>query len=153
MPDKGSPEREAFTDEMRETLRKWIAAGAPSFESRKVDFITLKSVLTSIREHLNQPGNRTAQPYLRYFSLAHVHNNPEFSEEDMRSQRAALSKVINSLSWMPRIVVPQAIDRNQTIYVVDVRDLGWDRGDLWTKVIDAYPYGLRYGGHPDTDLR
>jgi mono/diheme cytochrome c family protein len=152
MPQKGSPERDAFTDEQRQVIHKWIVAGAPPFPTGERPFIALKTVLTSIRNHLNQ-ADRDVRPYLRYFSLAHVHNNPEVLDEDLRYHRAALSKVVNSLSWKGRIVVPEAIDKTGTVFVVDVRDLDWDRDGLWKRVIEAYPYGLRYGSHPDRDLR
>jgi hypothetical protein len=36
---------------------------------------------------------------------------------------------------------------------VDVRDLDWDRDDLWQQVMRAYPYGLRFTPRPDKDLR
>src|SRR5262249_27321672 len=64
-----------------------------------------------------------------------------------------LAKVVNSLSWKARVVVPEAVDKAGTLFAVDVRDLDWDRADLWKRVIDAYPYGLRFGSHPDRDLK
>src|SRR5262249_1264012 len=87
------------------------------------------------------------------FSLAHIHNNPGVSDEDLRYHRAAMSKVLNSLSWKPRIVVPEAIDKAATVFAVDVRALDWDRADLSSRVVDSYPYGLRYGRHPERELR
>jgi serine/threonine-protein kinase len=154
MPQKGSPEREAFGDEQRQALQKWIVAGAPPFPAASDrPFLTLRAVLTAVRDHLRRADSDT-RPFLRYFSLAHVHNNPAVSDEDLRYYRAALSKVVNSLSGKPRVAVPEAIDPPAaTVFVVDVRDLDWDRADLWRRVIEAYPYGLRYGSHPDRELK
>ncbi len=152
MPQKGSPERDAFTDEQRKTIQQWIVAGAPPFPTGDRPFVPLKAVLTAIRNHLNH-AEPDVRPYLRYFSLAHVHNNSDVLDEDLRYHRAALSKVVNSLSWKGRIVVPEAIDKTATVFAVDVRNLDWDRDDLWKRVIEVYPYGLRYGNHPDRQLQ
>jgi hypothetical protein len=34
-----------------------------------------------------------------------------------------------------------------------VRDLGWDRANLWHELLRAYPYGLHYQAHPEQNLR
>jgi serine/threonine-protein kinase len=67
--------------------------------------------------------------------------------------RAALAKALNSLSWKARIVRPEAVDAQQTIFALDVRDLDWDRGNLWQELMKAYPYGLKYRNHPDPALQ
>src|SRR5207253_10806815 len=112
--------------------------------------VGLKPVLAAMRDRLRQadPDDR---PFLRFFTLHHLHNNPRVSEADLRVQRAGLSKAINSLSWKPRIVLPKALDAAQTVFVIDLRDLDWDRNDLWTEVMKAYPYGLRYDAQPDAE--
>lgn len=154
MPQRGSPELAAFGDAERAALRAWIEAGAPPFPAAADrPFVALKDVLAAVRDHLAK-SPAEARPYLRYFSLAHNHNNPAaFSDEDLWHLRAALSKVLNSLSWKPRVVVPEAVDRHATVLAVDTRGLDWDRLDLWKRVADAYPYGLRYGNHPDPALK
>src|SRR5262249_13467267 len=53
MPFRRSPELEGFRPEDKETLRRWIVAGAPDFpreERRK--FVGLAAVLTAIRDDL-----------------------------------------------------------------------------------------------------
>ncbi len=153
MPLKGSPERDAFGDAQRQVLQRWIVAGAPPFPAgANRPFLSLKAVLTAIRGHL-RTADPDRRPYLRYFNLAVVWNDPAVTDEDLNVYRAALSKVVNSLSWKARVVVPETADPAATLFAVDVRDLDWDRGDLWGQVIDAYPYGLRYGNHPDHDLQ
>lgn len=153
MPQKGSSERETFGDAERKVLEQWIAAGAPPFpEAVARPFRTLKAELTAARDHLAKAA-RADRPYLRYFTLASQHNDPRISDEDLRFNRAALSKVLNSLSWKPRIVVPEAVDQSETLYALDVRALDWDVGTQWAQLVDAYPYGLKYGSHPDRDLR
>lgn len=138
------------SDEEKAIIKQWIEAGAPSFTvaaSAARPFLSLTSALTSVRDHLRK-ADRETRPYLRYFSLVHQYNNPRSSDDDLRVTRAALSKVVNSLSRKPRIVVPEAIDPAQALLVIDVRDLDWDRGNLWQEVLRAYPYGLKYRNHP-----
>jgi hypothetical protein len=79
-------------------------------------------------------------------------NNPAVSDDDLQVARAALSKTVNSLSREPRIVGPAAVDSARTIFVVDLRVLGWDRGLVWLKLEQAYPYGLKYDALPDEIL-
>ncbi len=137
-------------------LEKWIAAGAPAFPESAATasrpFRGETEILTSVRDHLRQADDED-RSYLRYFTLNHLANNPKVSGDDLRWYRAALSKVINHLSWKPRIVVPRAVDPEETIYVVDVRELGWTRAGLWDEILRVYPYGLKYDEHTDDKLR
>ena len=64
---------------------------------------------------------------------------------------AALSKALNGLSWEPRIVVPEAIDAERTVFAVDLRALGWD-ASTWRRLLRAYPYGVSYEGSDDPTL-
>jgi len=55
--------------------------------------------------------------------------------------RAALAKALNSLSWERTIVVPKAIDPEETIYSIDISQLGWQR-EHWAAVVSDYPYDV-----------
>src|SRR5262245_59989655 len=74
-----------------------------------------KDAITAVRDHL-QKLPAEDRPFQRYFTLTHLHNNPAVSEEDLRWQRAALAKAVNSLSWKPRIIVPRALDKSETVF-------------------------------------
>jgi serine/threonine-protein kinase len=100
-------------------------------------------MLVAIYNHLKSvPAGR--RRFQRYFSLANIANDPTADEGTLRVYRAALSKVINSLSWESRMVIPRAIDQQQTVFAVDTGDLGWDRRNLWDEVLKQYPYGLTH---------
>src|SRR5262249_51638752 len=122
-------------------LKAWIDAGAPAVTQAAAgqNFISEKDVLVVVRDHLRSLPMED-QTFQRYFTLQHLHNNPSVSEEDLRWQRAALAKAVNSLSWKPRIVVPKALDKDETVFAVDVRDLDWDRRRVWDEVSKHYPY-------------
>jgi serine/threonine-protein kinase len=115
-------------------------------------FLSEKETLAAIRDHLRGLPAED-QPFQRYFTLTHLHNNPAVREEDLRWQRAALAKAVNSLSWKPRVVVPAAVDKEQTVFAVDLRDLDWDRRRVWEEVSRHYPYGLTFNGRRDEEVR
>jgi serine/threonine-protein kinase len=142
------------TDAELALLQKWIEAGAPPYptEEKNRQFIPLKSTLTAMRDHL-RAANADARPYLRYFSLVHLYNNPRVPDGDLAVYRAALSKALNSMSWKARLVLPEAIDKEQTIFAVDIRDLDWDRDHRWKAISVAYPYALKFDGHPDEAIQ
>lgn len=122
------------------------AAGRRPFRSEE-------SALAIVRDHLRNLPAPSAQPFQRYFTLTHLHNNPAISEEDLFWQRAALSKAVNSLSWKPTIVVPGALDKEETIFAVDLRDLDWDRRQVWEELSRLYPYGLKFDSQKDEATR
>lgn len=140
MPPEDAPVRPSKAE--MDLVRAWIAAGAPAFPSRVVEPLTQADVLTTIRDDLARADAQDRR-FQRYFTLAHLYNNPQLTEAELRLARAALSKAVNSLSWKPRIVVPRSIDKQGTVLAVDVRDLDWDRGNLWRTLVGKYPYGRR----------
>jgi serine/threonine-protein kinase len=136
------------------TIQRWLEAGSLSWsqETAGRQPIPLQKVLRAIRAHLVQ-ANRTDQPYLRYFTLAHLYNNPRLPETDLNVQRAALAKTINSLSWKPRLVLPTQVDVDGTVYAIDLRDLGWEPQRHWQALMGAYPYGLALDRHVDGEVQ
>jgi len=175
MPEQGSPENQAITDSEKELLKQWVAAGAEFPKRRDVSFVSEKQVLTAVRDFLlkARPDDRS---YLRFYNFAHLQNNAAVTELDLRLYRAALSKVVNSLSKERDVHVPQVVplvsgagilpaekdskDRQAgslphepVIYVIDLRKLGWDRRNLWGKLLKHYPYGLKYDFVKDEELQ
>jgi serine/threonine-protein kinase len=150
MPPTGS---EPLSPADLSTLRTWIEAGAPFPSTIQRTFKSELSLLADIEKHLasRSPADRKFQ---RYFTLTHLYNNAtSVSEEDLRQVRAALSKMVNSLSWKDRIVVPQPIDAELTVFAVDLRSLGWVKGNPWGELLEVYPYGLKYDEHPEPAMR
>jgi serine/threonine-protein kinase len=140
------------SDAERAVLKKWIEAGAPFPGRDKRPFVGDADILTAIRDHLGRtaPADRRFQ---RYFTLTHLSNNERVTADELRLYRAALAKVANSLSWKQGLVVPRAVDRDETVFAVDLRDLGWDAPDRWKEVVKVYPYGLTHTGARDEALR
>jgi Planctomycete cytochrome C len=138
-----------------DTIRQWIHAGAPKFlnEEAKRDFIPLKKILEWRLDYLRKTPAADRQ-YLRFFTLHNLYNDARVLNKDLRLYRAALAKVINSLSMKNRIVLPKSIDKDLNIlYVIDVRDYDWDRKAAWNEIMMAYPYGLGYRNLDDAELQ
>jgi mono/diheme cytochrome c family protein len=137
----------------RDIIKQWIEAGLP-FPSADVPrtFKPERQMLEDIVRHLTSVPVADRK-FQRYFTFTHLYNNKAVSDEELRQHRAALSKVVNSLSWKTRIVVPKAIDAEETILNLDLRSFGWDKTGVWSDVEKAYPYGLDYSDHPEREMR
>ena len=137
--------RDPLTPTEIDTVRRWIAAGAPNWEVALTqrDFITPDAMLTAIQRHVNQlqPFER---PFARYFTMTHLYNAGE-TEEALDAYRRALSKLINSLSWGPDIIKPEPIDAAQTLFYIDLRLYEWEVTDAWPNMEAVYPYAFDYG--------
>ena len=144
----------------RKILETWIQAGAPfpRAAGRTPAFIDDAAVLTAIRDHLRDttkvpPADR---PFQRFLTLVNLHNNSTIGDETIRIHRAAVSKLLNSLSWQADIAVPRAIDPGpgpgpgpSVILNIDIRAFGWDARD-WNEIERAYPYGVLHAEDENT---
>ncbi|HKO91884.1 MAG TPA: hypothetical protein VJU61_12060, partial [Polyangiaceae bacterium] len=97
------------------------------------------------------------QPFARYLSVADRANACEGSLE---GDRAALSKLVNSLSISATVTQPVAVDAAETLYRIDLRDYDWDReivvngirfNDAWEAIIAESPYALPFVGDDADD--
>jgi hypothetical protein len=132
------------SDDERKILEQWILAGAPSARAngRTPAFIDDAAALTAIRDHLRDKVQAADRPFQRYLTLVNLYNNPSVTDESIRIHRAAVSKLLNSLSWEKEITVPRPIDEPaRTILNFDLRAYGWNARD-WVEVEKAFPYGV-----------
>ena len=136
-----------------QTIRNWIQAGAPSWETqRDVNFITMDVMLSAIQNHLRTLPARN-RPFARYFTTTHLYNAGE-TQEALNAYEVALSKLVNSLSWGSEIVKPVPIDRRKTIFYIDLRRYEWDvRNDAWTRIEEEYPYSIEFDSETQAGLR
>jgi WD40 repeat protein len=124
-------------------LRQWIEAGAPatSVLTTRRSFISEAEVLRLIYADL-QGINSRQRRFARYLTLTNLYNAAR-PEQDLETHRQALAKLLNSLSWHPRISRLRAIDAAETIYRIDLRDYQWN-ARLWDRILAFYPYRLPY---------
>jgi len=140
MPPEGESPRPSADDVA--ILKKWIAAGAPSDSpnsavSRRL--LTVADVQNLVHTDLQKFDRRTRR-FLRYFTLAHLHN-AGLGDDELQTYRNALSKLVNSLSWHPTVRVPEPIDPAKTVLRIDLRWYLWDAA-IWNRVLGEYPYGV-----------
>lgn len=149
MPPEDNPQP---TDEEKSLLKQWIEAGAdfPPATRAARPFRGDDEILAIIAADLQQvPADH--RRFTRYFTLLHLWNDPSLSDEDLRLVRAAVSKLINSLSRQVRITPARAIGDDGLVLAIDLRDYGWDKGRRWDLLISSsrdrpgYPYGLSRG--------
>lgn len=154
MPPEKQPQP---SEEEKAAFKRWIEAGAnfPTEARQEREFLGEQSILKLIAEDLNQlPDDKL--PHVRYFSLAHLWNDTQGKEPttdaDLRMLRAAVSKLVNSLSSKSLIVVPRIVDDEYgTLLAIDIRDYGWDEWH-WNQVLSQYPYGLKVSSQEATRI-
>lgn len=107
-------------------------------------YIDTQTMLQWMNEDMAQTESRDRQ-FIRYFSLVHRHNVGACDDE-LDIYRFALGKALNALSLGTRIVQPEAIDPQNTVYRIDIRDYEWDasgaRRDKWEVLADNNPYAF-----------
>ncbi len=122
------------------SIKKWIAAGAPGETglSRRPN-VTTTAVYTAILADLEtlEPRSRRFQ---RYFTLT-PQANAGLSEGELQTDRNALAKLLNSLSWGSKIMLPIAVNPEKTVLRIDLRWYLWDAA-IWNRILQEYPYGV-----------
>ncbi len=129
-----------LTDADKAIVKQWIDAGAPSLQTgapRK--FIAQTDVQDAILTDLEKLDRR-ARRFIRYFTFINLWN-AGLSDDELQTYRNSLNKVINSLSWHPKIRNPEPIDETGTILRIDLRWYMWD-ATLWNRILNEYPYGI-----------
>jgi serine/threonine-protein kinase len=134
-----------------DTVKEWIKAGAPFPLDIARKPVSDQEVLKAVVDHLRSFDDRAERKRWRYFTLATLHNNPKVREDQLNLARAAISKLLNSLSRRGTIVVPTAIGPDQTVLGVDITRLGWHERSDWGRILTLYPYGLTYHNRPAGD--
>jgi hypothetical protein len=139
MPPEGQKRRP--TAEEIILLQQWIEAGAPAVAVAPGPrpFLSENAVVRSIRDDLQTiPVHQ--RRFARYFTLTTLYNAGR-PEDELQTYRQALGKLLNSLSWHPRLTLPLAIDVAKTVYRIDLRAYQWD-ARLWDRLLSFYPYRL-----------
>jgi mono/diheme cytochrome c family protein len=112
------------------------------------------------------------KPFTRYLTITYA-SNAGLCGRPLQRQRFALFKGINSVSTNPVVAQPAAINQDETIYRIDIRDYNWDRQidlednditdpanvdfqDAWEAIIanpETAAYAVEYTGPQADDLK
>ena len=133
-------------------LRDWINADAPAFQAPEPppSFTAYATVLQQIRDDLKELPARD-HAFVRYFTITHL-RNAGVAEDELQTYRHALAKLVNSLSWDSEITVPQSVDRDRTIFRIDLRHYRWSPG-VWKHLLGQYPYATAGTSGPGQAIR
>lgn len=132
--------KQRMSDADKTALKEWIAAGAPPLVADQMrGFVKQEQINECILADLEKIDRR-ARRFQRYFTLTHLYNSGA-AEDELRTYRNALSKLINSLSWHPKIRNPEPIDPHATVFRIDLRWYMWD-ATSWNRLLQDYPYGI-----------
>jgi mono/diheme cytochrome c family protein len=136
MPPAEAKRRPAEADVA--VLKEWIEAGAPDWQPAPVrDFVRDGAVLRLALDDVRSLPERQRH-FMRYVTFAHL-GNAGLPGAELRAHGRALAKLVNSLSWHPRVTVPQSIDADNTVFRIDLRDYKWNARS-WDRLVAAYPY-------------
>jgi mono/diheme cytochrome c family protein len=124
-------------------LRNWIEAGAPALHPEVPRTLVGEAelsryVIADLRAL--EPRRRR---FSRYLTLIHL-ANAGLAEAELQHHRQALSRLVNSLSWHPRLTPPHPIDAARTVFRIDLREYRWNPR-LWDRLAAVYPYRLSEG--------
>jgi hypothetical protein len=128
------------------------ASTAPRPDARGRVVKDALDTLTAVAADL-QKVPAAERPQRRYLTLTHLHNARRLSAADLRAFRQTLVQLAEHLSPPGRVVAFNAIDAEQTIYAVDLKELGWDAEPAWRQILKVYPYGLTYEDAANAQLR
>lgn len=138
MPPAGEQPRPSSADLV--VLKQWIESGAPSAQPAVARVLVTESdVYDVILADLDRLEKRSRR-FARYLSLAPLANAGAGADE-LETYRHAAAKLLNSLSWHPRIALPKAVDPAGLVLRIDLRDFLWD-ANLWNRLLADYPYGI-----------
>jgi hypothetical protein len=99
-------------------------------------------VLSAIAKDLKM-ADQAERTNRRYLTLTHLHNNPRRTTADLDRARQTLNDLARYLSPEGRVAVWEPVNEEQTVFAVDIDDLGWGAGE-WKQVLKGYPYGLSF---------
>ncbi len=133
-------------------------------ECEPLDFMTYDEMFDiMLQDVLRQDAED--RPFTRYLTASYSSNAGDCGR-DLQRQRYGLFKMINSVSLNTRITQPVAVDADELIYRIDIRDYDWDReidleddgivdfDDAWLAMIDiAAPYAVEFEGDEAEELK
>ena len=125
------------------TVKRWIEAGAPDFNTtvEKRTFISVEDALAQMLADISK-RDEPDRKFIRYLTLTHLYNAGR-PEDELQGYRNGVAKLVNSLSWGRKVVVPMPIDPARTILRLDLRDYKWT-SKIWDAIAGADTYGLTY---------
>jgi WD40 repeat protein/mono/diheme cytochrome c family protein len=142
MPPAGEEPRPAERE--RALLRSWIEAGAPPAKPiRERLRVSESEILRWVLDDLRKLDRRSRR-FQRYLTLVPLYHEG-LSDDELQTYRHAVAKLVNSLSWSPKVRVPEEVGPRGLLLRIDLRWYMWD-ANLWNRLLAEYPYGILVEG-------
>jgi hypothetical protein len=143
----------------------------PQGECEAPEFLDVDSQIELMQQDMARQDDND-KPFTRYLTITYSANAGDCGRA-LQRQRYALFKGINSVSTETTIGNPVAINADETIYRIDIRDYKWDRqidlednditdpanvdfNDGWEAIIanpDTAAFAIEYQGDQADDLK
>lgn len=120
-------------------VRTWISELPRALACETDAPLSDEQIAQAIDQALLPQGEAAARE-LRFITLSHLAAACATPAE-METYRSAVSKLLNSLSWGSRPVIPVAIDPQKTILSFRLSDIGWV-DEHWAMLERAEPRGV-----------
>ncbi|MDB4621625.1 hypothetical protein OAG82_02085 [Rubripirellula sp.] len=160
MPPEGQP---PLSKTELSVLESWIVGGAPVFDAKPTrSKVPITQIWRAMYEDLRKLSPQQAA-VTRYISFANLHNNSfvkrhgqfgaNVDDKDISLAKAAVAKLLNSLSWEPRLTTPQVVGPDGLLMRVNLEDFGWSQQKHWSTIRKQYPYGMNFSTSSDAEQR
>jgi serine/threonine-protein kinase len=95
------------------------------------------------------------RPFFRYISLTNRYT-AGVCLDALEKDRQAMTKMMNMLSKRASISEPVSVNKDETLYRIDLRDFNWDdpvdgANDSWELIAENNPYAVRFEGSDAED--
>jgi mono/diheme cytochrome c family protein len=139
----------------------------PAGECQAPEFLDVDTQIELMQRDIASLDPVTEQPFTRYLTATYSSNAGECGRA-LQRQRYALFKGINSVSTETVVKQPVAIDKDETIFRIDIRDYNWDRDidleddgvvdfvDGWEAIVanpETAAFAVEYQGDNADDLK
>ncbi|MEY2935197.1 MAG: Serine/threonine-protein kinase pkn1 [Pseudomonadota bacterium] len=122
--------------------------------------VSFDDLFQEIQKDLARQDNDDTR-FLRYISLTNRVSAGVCTDAALDRDRQGMVKMLNMLSTRSSIELPVAINTEETIYRIDLRDFDWDRDidvggqgfvDGWEAIAENNPYAVRFEGDDADDV-
>jgi len=122
--------------------------------SSKNQLTTFDDLFIAVNQDLIQQRSEDT-PFFRYISLSNRFTAGVCADTALDQDRQAMLKMVNMLSINARPADLVAVDKTQTLYRLDIRDVDWDRAvsvngqaftDVWEAIAFNNPFNVEFIG-------
>jgi mono/diheme cytochrome c family protein len=141
--------------------RFWPDQSPVSNCQNKDQLIDFDQLYQDLNADLRQADSKD-RPFFRYISLANRFTSGVCADASLDKDRDSMTKMMNMLSVKATVGSAEPVDRDETLYRIDLRDFDWDRAvtvanqnfaDVWEAIAANNPYAVEFVGDDADDAK